>query len=209
MSPFVKGIVFIVLAVVVYALWPRTPALNKPAPEKIAAQETKAWRALADGQGMAALYRYYLIYDLQYGFSPVRALSLAQQRTGAVGKILKAADEADMENNTRPLTEFYVIVKRDTGAEFDAATLARMDAAVWSSVASKAWGEGLAKQNAALFADLHGLTELQTAATGKLRAQAFEKAFSGSPSAGDWSSVRSLLQQSYEALKSAAPDENP
>jgi hypothetical protein len=203
MSLFTKGIVFIILVIVIYALWPRQPSLNKFNPEKLAEVETKAWQALVQGRRLSALAQYYLIYDLQYGFSPMRAFYLAQNRTGAVGKILRAADVADMEDNLPAMTEFYVIVKRDTSSPFDAATTARLDARVWTSVAQKSWGEPFINEIASLLGELHGVSTKQVTVAAKLRARALEKAFSGAPSAGDWNSVRSSLQQSYEALKKA------
>lgn len=206
MSLFSKFLVAIVAAVIVYCLFPRDPSLARFSPETVADHELKVWRAIRNANGIKAAGNLYSIYDWQYRFNPVRALVLSRQMTSSIMGILKAPDEADQERYIPDLVEFYVTIRRDTGSEFDAATLGRKEFSIWAYVSSNAPQEVLTKSIAELWSQIYGVPVSSLEEPAKQRALALETAFGTSnPGEKEWAAAGELLSASWKGLRAVVP----
>ncbi len=127
MRPITKILLLIVVAFFVYLLWPRNPTLTEFTPTELARLEMRAWQAEADG-GFGAMIPLFRIYAFHYGVAPLASFQIASAETGAVSVLRKFAGDPDGLGPSRalvPLQEKYVILRRQTGRDFDSDACAR------------------------------------------------------------------------------------
>lgn len=207
MSPFSKFLLFLVVAVLVYVLWPRTPDLARVDPAAAARHEAAAWRALKDGQLLRASKEYYLLFDRDYGFSPVRAFTLAQQATHNQRNVLSSSDPLLQETSIQRFIEHYAIFKRDLGSELDAATAGRNHFNSWAMVEAQNFTETLQTELGRLYGGLYGVAPESIGGAVKERVEALRQAFSKGEAAVDWKEVEARLRAFYEGLPLRKADE--
>lgn len=200
MSLFSKILLGIVILAVVYALWPRTPALHTINPDSAARLETKAWQAMQDGNNLKAAFNYYQLYDFQFRISPVQAWNMARANTSSISRVLRTQDVAEQESQIPGFIEVYTLLQKETGAPIGPAEVGRAAYGIWVRVSEGADPEQLQSS----IIHYWGLLFLQPALDLKrpatLRADALKLAFSGGESAADWEKVQSLLTSSWQEL---------
>jgi len=142
MRPITKVFLLIVVAFVVYLLWPRTPNLKGFDPAVMAKLQVTDWTAQRDGKGWEALTTRFKIYTSQYNFSPVGAYRMAQsQAEGLTAVKVSEEDKSNEVAESRALsafTEKYAMMKRAAKEETEPDSLAREEIAWWTLVFEKA-----------------------------------------------------------------------
>jgi hypothetical protein len=200
MSPFAKFLSLLLVAVLVYVLWPRTPDLTRLNPAEAAKHEAAAWQALQEGKVWSAVKEYYLLFDRDLGFSPVRAFTLAQQAAREQMNVLTSSDPLVQETSIQRFIEHYAIFKRDLGSELDAAVAGRSHFNSWVMVEAGNFSTTLQDELSRLYSALFAVepTTIQTAVTA--RVEALREAFSKKEGEVDWKAIQARLQTFYEGL---------
>lgn len=116
---------------VAYLLWPRSPSLGAFRPAGIEALRSEAFRAARSGKTRAELVPLYRIFQEEFRFPPVAAAESAWQASRALRLFFDSADNADRERALVPLEKLFAIVRRETGSEFDASVVARLQLHCW------------------------------------------------------------------------------
>lgn len=200
MSLFSKILLGLVGLVVVYALWPRSPAIHHIKPAPAAAQETKAWQAIHDRNYLKTAFRYYLLYDLEFGISPVQAWNMARANSSAISKVLFTKDVAEQESKIPEFIEIYTILQRETGAAISSADVGRAAYGIWVRMADGATEEQLRDAIISYWGLLFLQPALDLRKPATLRAQAMLLAFGGQRAEPDWEKVQGLLSESWSEL---------
>jgi len=201
MSLFSKILVGLLLVVIGYCLWPRSPSMAKFNPEQMAQREAEAWKALRELNTLRATGNYYRIYDLQHGFNPVRSLTMARDMTSALYGIFRSPEPGDQEVFIPQLVQVYVIARRDSEAEFDASAVARLEFLVWARVTEEAEASQLEQVLIPFWNGLYGSQSESYAAAAKSRATALTAAFYPPSNEVDWMEVQSKLTDSWQKLR--------
>lgn len=200
MSPFAKILTLILVAFLVYVLWPRTPDLTRLNPAQAAKHEAAAWQAVAEGKIWGAVKEFYLLFDRDFGFSPARAFTLAQQAARETKNVLSTSDPLLQETSTQRFIEHYAIFKRDLGSEMDAAAAGRNHFNAWVMVEGQNFEDGLRTELARLYALLYGVTPESLGAAVAKRAEALREAFTKGKNDVNWRTVRTYLEEFYNGL---------
>ncbi len=159
MRPITKIFLLLVVAFIVYVLWPRTPNLAGFDPAKIAPIEVESWDSALKAKGVDFIVQRYQIYANEWGLSPVAALRIAMKENDGIGTLRRLADSSDREIRSLPaFQEKYVILKRQTGRDFDSDTLARDEVAWRSHEIDAANYDVIARPMAEILAGLYGGT---------------------------------------------------
>jgi len=124
------GLVSLVTAVA-YLLWPRSPSLGAFRPARIEALRSEAVREARDGKTWAALVPLYRMFQEEFRFPPLAAAESAWQASRALRFFFDSADNADRERALAPLEKLFAIVRRETGSDFDASVVARLQLHCW------------------------------------------------------------------------------
>lgn len=206
MSLFSKILVGLLVAVIAYCLWPRSPSMAKFDPEKMAQREAEAWKALRDLNSLKVTGNFYRIYDLQHRFNPVRSLTMARDMTSALNGIFRSPEPGDQESFIPQLVQVYVIARRDSEAEFDASAVARLDFLVWARLTEEATAEQLEQLLIPFWNGLYGSQSGSYAPAAKARASALTAAFYPSPNEVDWLEVQTQLTDSWQKLREVVPE---
>ena len=129
MRNITKILLLIVLAFVVYLLWPRTPNLNGFDPAQLARLEIQNWQAQKAGKEFGAVIARYKIFSSQYHFAPISSYRIAQSQADALNhlKLLRqpGADPAEENRTLSALTEKYTWIKQQVKGAFDPDAMAR------------------------------------------------------------------------------------
>jgi|GEM_PF-704460 len=137
MRPITKIFLLIVVAFVVYLLWPRTPSLKNFDPAALANLSVKTWEAEKAHKGFDALMDRYQIYTSQYHFSPVAAFRMAQSQGAAISSMANAkqsgGDPGSDDQAVHAFTEKFTFWKTDARANIDPDSIAR-DEVAWRSM---------------------------------------------------------------------------
>lgn len=157
MRPITKIFLLIVVALIVFLLWPRSGSLSGFTPQTLSISEVKIWKDAANGQVLPELFERTKVYIMEYGFSPVAALRVAHNQSRAEELVRKEDDSGDLDAKLLPLMqEKYAIIRRETKSEFDLAAAARTELA-WLVVQKKPGNSGaVTNTRAAMLAAVYG-----------------------------------------------------
>jgi hypothetical protein len=114
-----------------YLFWPRSPSLEAFRPVQIEALRIEALREARAGKTWASIVPLYRIFQEEFHFPPLAAGQAAWQASQALRLFLDSADNADRERALVPLEKLFGIVRRETGADFDDAVVARLQLYCW------------------------------------------------------------------------------
>jgi hypothetical protein len=173
MGRFFRRLAWVVVATVAaYLFWPRSPSLAAFRPARIEALRIEALAGARDGKTWAPLVPLYRIFQEEFHFPPLAAAQCAREASRALQLFLDSADNADRERSLVPLEKMFAIVKTETGADFDAAVLARLQLYCWMLAGDTRKEAQLKSAIAEKLALLHGGSALEFTAP----AAAFAKA---------------------------------
>lgn len=137
MRPITKIFLLIVVAFMVYLLWPRTPSLKNFDPAALASLSVRTWKAEKDHKNFDALMDRFQIYTSQYHFSPVAAFRMAQSEAAAISSMATAkqsgGDPGSDDQAVHAFTEKFTFWKTDARANIDPDSIAR-DEVAWRSM---------------------------------------------------------------------------
>jgi hypothetical protein len=168
MRPITKIFLLLVVAFVVYLIWPRTADMKAFDPARLGGLQVAAWQAEKAGKGLDALKARYSIYSSQYGFDPISAFRIAQNQASAWKSVKRSREANDPNEESRSiaaLTEKYTTIKKQAKGDFDPAALAREEFAVllaWFVEETGAQSDGAmdaVTPQARIFAGLYGGSE--------------------------------------------------
>ncbi len=128
MRNITKIVLLLIIAFVVYLLWPRTPSLKGFDPAELARLQVLDWQSEKADKGLGAVMTRYKIYTSQYHFAPVSAFRIAQSQGAALEhQKLSREPGAEVEENRAlaSLTEKYTWIKQQTKGDFNPDALAR------------------------------------------------------------------------------------
>lgn len=114
-----------------YLLWPRSPSLAAFRPAQIEALRAEALDEARAGNIWSALAPLYRIFQEEFHFPPIAAGRCAWEASRALRLFFDSADNADRERALDPLEKMFAVVKSETGADFDAAVVARLQLYCW------------------------------------------------------------------------------
>lgn len=209
MSLFSKTLVVLLLAVVVYSIWPRYPSLSKFDPVSVADRELTAWAAIRKGNGIKAWGNYFWIYDREFQISPIRALTMSREYTSAVGGILRAADDLDKESYVPRLVEVYVALQRETGMDIDGPGVGRAAFLVWLATSQHADAETIENAVSQYLTALFRVSAATVKPAAALRANALRAAFPAGDAPLEDARVRAMLQEYWKEILRIAPKDAP
>ena len=110
---------------------PRKTAVNAFQPGTLAVLEVKVWRLSTQAPNLKlALVLYGLLYE-QYGMSPYATAKATWYFCMAQSDFFSGADLADQEKAMEPLEDFFSVIQRETGREFDIQGAARLELFTW------------------------------------------------------------------------------
>lgn len=160
MRNITKIFLLIVVAFVVYLLWPRTPNIKDFSPGELAKLQVEEWQAEKAGKPSSALWIRFKIYTSQYHFSPIAAFRMAQSE-GAALSAIKPTTDASGEAVSDPnivikFTEKFAAMKRHLGANLDADALAHEEYTWRSLLADHVPADQLIGPVSSLLAGLYG-----------------------------------------------------
>lgn len=121
----------VLATVATYLFWPRSPSLAAFRPLQIEALRNEALSAARAGKAWASLVPLYRIFQEEFHFAPIAAAQAAWQASQALRLFLDSADNADRERALDPLEKLFAIVRQETGADCDAAVVARLQLYCW------------------------------------------------------------------------------
>ncbi|MFM8364194.1 MAG: hypothetical protein ACKOAS_03495 [Verrucomicrobiota bacterium] len=100
-------------------------------PLQIEALRNEALSAARAGKAWSSLVPLYRVFQEEFHFSPIAAAQAAWQASQALRLFLDSADNADRERALEPLEKMFAIVRQETGADFDATVVARLQLYCW------------------------------------------------------------------------------
>jgi hypothetical protein len=194
MRPITKIFLLLVVAFVVYLIWPRTADMKAFDPAKLGELQVAVWQAEKADKGFDALKGRFSIYSSQYRFDPLSAFQIARNQASA-WKSLKLSREANGDPNEEArsiaaLTEKYTAIRKQAKLDFDAAALAREEFAMMLAQFNEETGaqsEGApdaVTPQARIFAGLYGGSEADFLEVAGELAKARALIFKGDPSSG-------------------------
>ncbi len=128
MRPITKVFLLIVVAFVVYLLWPHKPNIKGFDPGTLAKLQVQEWQAEKAGRPMSAWWTRFRIYTSQYDFPPVAAFRIAQSEGSALSRLRPTEISAATGENPEVKAGFlekFALMKRSLDATFDAESLAQ------------------------------------------------------------------------------------
>lgn len=136
MRPITKILLLLVVAFIVYLVWPRTASLRDFRPAELARLEVDAWKAEKAGDSTKALVARYQIYTSQFHFSPLTAFRLARIDADVISSLKNSRGEnstpAEENRVLNALTEKYSTIKSATQGTFEPDSVAREEVARFS-----------------------------------------------------------------------------
>jgi hypothetical protein len=160
MRNITKILLLVVVAFVVYLLWPRTGDLKAFNPGELAGLEVQKWQAQKRGKGFDTLMARFKIYSSQYHFSPIAAFRIAQNEGAALAHLKlsaqEGADPAEENHALLALTEKYTAIKKQTKVAIDADAMAREEFSLLTLEMAGAAANDEAAPLAQILAGLYG-----------------------------------------------------
>lgn len=219
MRPITKIFLLLVVAFVVYLLWPRTADLKNFDPAKLAELQVASWQAEKADKGLGALTARFKIYTSQYHFDPISAYRIAQNQASAIKSLkLSRQENGDTNEESRAiaaLTEKYTAIAKIAKLEYDSAAVAREEfgflLSEYLANSGQAAAEGTTIEDAAVplskvFAALYGGEEgdFLEVADGIVKARSL--IFKGDPSTGqpDAFTAKTTATDAYKLLSEIA-----
>jgi len=193
-------VVLLALVVIAYRILFAHPSFS---PDKVAHAETEMWRAYySNGKTKLAL-ELVSMFRNQYGLSLPEATRIGKLYAQAAMKFRDS--QGNYAQTTLPdLIEAYQLLKRASGASYDAEAAARAELAWWVTRRTPRQNspEQVGRRIAELYVLLYGRDNPSLHSSGLLRAKAAALRDAGGREP-DWAQVEALLQQSYRALQQA------
>lgn len=164
MRPITKLLLLVVVAFIVYLIWPRNPDIKNFDPSVLAGLDVKTWVAEKRGKSFDALKARFKIYSSQYKFPPVASFRIAQTDAAGIEALGKSFPKVEgeapepMEENRAILafTQKFVTIKKQVGGDFDPDALAREEVSWRSREHSGAPDTEVAQPIARIFAAIYG-----------------------------------------------------
>ena len=170
-------------------------------PERVAAAETRMWRAYYGGEKAALAMEMVKLMREQMGASLLTAKRVIQPM--AEGTMIFARGPGDYGREVLPhLETAYARLGKACGRQWDAHEVAEAELAWW--VARRTEGENSAEQVgekiARLFSLIYDRQNADVETAGLLRARAAALRDAGGANA-DWAGIEALLLESYSSLR--------
>ena len=128
---FTKSLLFLLLMVAGYVLWPRFPSLERFRPPTMAALECEAFDHAKARQTAALSVSLFRIFQEEFRLAPLAAAQAAWNASQALEDFIESADNADRERALPYLERTFEILRRQTEARFDPAVIARLQLHRW------------------------------------------------------------------------------
>jgi len=200
MRLLIRFVLLILIVVVAYALWPRTPHLTSFDPAKVAKLETRAWQGARSATSLDGALALYQLYDRQYGLPPVSSVKISQSIVRALNLLRTAPDTADQEKALPYFEAGLAEIKFGANLNVDSSAAARALFNAWSLSLEPAAAPQIAGALAQSWSILYGkpasaFTPAANAYADALLANGFAPG-----STADWSRVEASLTKAYEQL---------
>lgn len=128
---FIRTILFLVLVLAGYVLWPRFPSLEAFRPHAIAALECEAFENTQARRPAALVLNLYRIFQEEFRLAPIAAAEASWNASRAVRLFHDSADNADRERALPYLERTFEILRRETKASFAPQVVARLQLERW------------------------------------------------------------------------------
>ena len=199
-----------VVALVGWDLWgPRQVSLRDFDPAATAELEARMWRAYYDRREGALFRDMARLLRTQYHLPLLRSYQAAYQAARAAFEFKRGRVRSDYEQALPYLRRYYGAIAAVSDKPFDVEQVARLELEWWITHRQRELHgpEDLPAQLAALQAAIYGMPAEQFAPHAQARAEAMtirdRGAENGGVSDADWHQIRTLLQQSWNALSRA------
>lgn len=153
-APF-RLLVFLLVIVVVYCLWPRHPSLSNFDPKNLGPRLALIWQDSQAGKFGGVFWQEYLRHDLDYKFPPVDAMQMAWNLVQARETLAKATKASEQEKAQAFLREYYLRMRGLLKADFNPEGAAVFHV-TWLTEADPAAENAAVDAQAGLLAELYG-----------------------------------------------------
>jgi hypothetical protein len=195
----------LIVAVMVYAAFPRHPDLRAFDQGGLAQAETAMWRAYYDKRYLSLFAGLYGVARSQYGFSPFDSVMIALDAARAARAFQPSRSRAEANAALPMLVDYFGRLSAAAPVRFDdeAAAAAELD---WWQARREAVGPdeyGLTIARVACM--IHGVDNEAIRTSGVLRARAMEYRDRKADGIGeaDWAAINNQLLAAYRLLKQA------
>lgn len=200
----------IILAI---ALWFFLPRPVKPLdfdPDVMARLETEMWRNYYDRNYPQLTIKLWETTRTQFGGSPFSALQIAYHASEAARIFQPSRNRKEAEAALPALQRYYEIIRKQSGGNFDPATVALLELDWWQLRREHAPREKIIEVIAELYGQLNGkpAAVMMDAARYRVEAMSYRDARRRTGlTTEEWNTVEQILRHSYHNLKEAVkPD---
>ena len=197
-------IVVLLVAGLVYALWPRTGDLRGFDADAVARLETALWRDYYAHDYKDLAVRLYELHREQYRFSPVDSAQLALAAGKAAQLFQPTTSREDAQIALPQLIRYYTLLRDNSGETFDPAKVAAIELDWWQLRREKVPPEQYSPVVARVTEELFGTTNpsIKKSALQRARMMRYrDDRRNGGMQADDWTHIESNLIESYRDLK--------
>lgn len=194
----------LLVAGLVYALWPRTGDLRGFDAAGVARLETAMWRDYyaQDYKGLGL--RLYELHREQYRFSPADSVQLALAAAKAAQLFQPTTSREDARIALPQLVRYFTLLRDNSGESFDPARVADLELDGWQLRREKAPPEQSSPAVARVTEEIFGVTNPEIKKSALLRARMMryrDDRGRGGMQAADWTHIEGNLVESYRELK--------
>jgi hypothetical protein len=202
-----RVLLFLLLIVVGYLFWMRSPELEAFRPPMIAALECKVLENTKAHRPAGLLVTLYRIFQEEFRLPPMAAAQAAWNSSQALEIFNASADNADRERALPYLERTFAILRQQTGAHFDSAVLARLQLHRWMLAADDSRQSQLPAVIAEILAMVYGGSASEYSAVAAAFAKSDRLLASQKPETAR-QAVASAWRRLAEQLKARTPTKN-
>lgn len=186
--------------------WPVERDLHRFDPVALGTLETRMWQSYYGHEHIALFLQMAEMLRDQYHFPVLRSYLGAFHAASAAFRFKGGSTRSDYERARPALLSYFKLVRRTGNIAFDAPKAAELELEWWivHREHTRHTEIDLGRACAAASAALYAVPPEKTLEHGLLRAKAMllrdTREEAGILSAGDWTSIESLLHQSYQSL---------
>jgi hypothetical protein len=199
------------VAVAIYAGFPRQVDLRAFDPAEMARLETAMWRDYYEKRYPALFYHLYESSRTQFGFSPLASVRIALSAAQAARVFQPTRSRADAEKAIPALITYYGLLRQVAPAAFDPRQVASRELDWWQArreaVDPRDYGVTIAEVAALTYGKRQDDPALLAFGIGRAEAMAYRDAHSRAITEADWSKIETQLRGAYEKLKAGIAGE--
>jgi hypothetical protein len=187
-----------------YVYVPRTAKLRDFDPAGVARLETEMWRDYYEHDYFGLFRSLYVVNRREYGFSPWDSIRLSYYSAMAAKEFQPTRSREEAYEALPALQQYYAIIRRHGGEEFDPREAARLELEWWQ-LRRESWTPAqYAVPIAEVTTEVYGVRNggLEQSAVIRAEMMHYRDERRGKMTPADWEHIEISLTEAYELLKS-------